>query len=174
MREDVFQTVACHICNRRVLYLEFGVAQGESMRWWSKALKHPKTTLHGFDSFEGLPEGGGPWQKGEFSTQGKAPLIDDPRVKFFKGWFDQVLPTYTLPAHDVLVINLDPDLYSSTIYVLRQLRPYIKPGTFVYFDDMNVVEHQPRAFDEFSTETGLRFRAVSANIFLRHVFFECL
>ena len=38
------------------------------------------------------------------------PVINDPRVKFFKGWFDQTLTTYSVLPHDVLVVNLDADL----------------------------------------------------------------
>src|SRR5688572_26618612 len=54
-RQKVWATVAKQIENQRVLYMEFGVAAGESMRYWSQALKHPQSILHGFDSFEGLP-----------------------------------------------------------------------------------------------------------------------
>ena len=51
-REAVFGSVARRVRDLRVLYLEFGVWEGESMRWWSDALKHPGSHLHGFDSFE--------------------------------------------------------------------------------------------------------------------------
>lgn len=39
-----------------MLYLEFGVYKGESLRYWARELKHPDSKLHGFDSFEGLPK----------------------------------------------------------------------------------------------------------------------
>src|SRR4030095_10735776 len=107
-------------------------------QYWSRALKHPETKLHGFDSFEGLPEDFdmyGPYRKGTFSVQGAVPTIDDARICFFKGWFDEVLPTYSVPEHDVLVINMDADLYTSTICVLHHLRPWIRAGTFIYFDN---------------------------------------
>jgi hypothetical protein len=172
-REEVWEAVVGKIRKCQVLYLEFGVGYGESMSYWSGQLKHSKSSLHGFDSFVGLPEAGGPWRKGQFDVSGCIPDIRDPRVKFFKGWFDQVLPEYSLPEHEVLVINMDADLYSSTIFVLRHLRPFIKPGTFIYFDEMNHVDHEPRAFDEFLAETGLRFRPVSADRTLAFVFFEC-
>src|SRR5262249_38332061 len=131
-REAVFGAVAERVQDEKVLYLEFGVFEGRSMRYWSKALRNPAAMLHGFDSFEGFPEDfdvGGPYQKGTFDVGGRIPQIDDPRVKFFKGWFENTLPTYQVPAHDRLVICLDADLYSSTIFVLRRLRDYIKPGT---------------------------------------------
>lgn len=56
--------------------------------------------LHGFDSFEGLPER---WNadhaKGHFSTAGQIPEIADNRVTFFKGWFKEILREYAPPAH---------------------------------------------------------------------------
>jgi hypothetical protein len=112
-REEVFGAVAKRVGDRRALYLEFGVFEGASMRYWSGRLKHPAAALHGFDSFQGLPEDfdvSGPLTKGTFCTEGKIPVIDDPRVKFFKGWFDEVLPSYAVPEHEVLVINMDADL----------------------------------------------------------------
>jgi len=171
-RNAVFEKMAAKVTARKLLYLEFGVAYGESIRWWSAALKSPDAMLHGFDSFEGLPEEGGPWAKGQFDAKGKPPEVPDKRVTFFKGWFDQVLPTYKLPPHDQLIVNLDADLYSSTIYVLRQLRPHLKPGTLVYFDEMNHMDHAPRAFDEFVADTRIRFKPLAADKTLAFVAFE--
>jgi len=171
-RMDVWASFAPKVANRQVLYLEFGVAAGASMRWWSRTLKHPKAILHGFDSFEGLPEDGGCWIKGQFATGGQIPKIDDARVSFFKGWFDQTLPNYTIPPHEVLIVNLDADLYSSTIYVLRWLRPYLAPGTLIYFDEMNHVDHEPKAMDDFVAESGLKFRPICADKTLAFVAFE--
>jgi hypothetical protein len=176
-RSEVFAAVVKQVQNKQVLYMEFGVFQGASMMYWSGALKHPHALLHGFDSFEGLPEDfdiDGPIVRSTHDLKGQMPQIDDPRVKFFKGWFDQTLPTYTVPEHEVLVIMIDADLYSSTIYVLRHLREFMKPGTFIYFDDMSRPEHEPRAFDEFMTESGLRFQLVSAECTLNRSFFECV
>ena len=173
-RDQVWASVANRICNQRVLYLEFGVAHGGSMTFWSQMLKNPQSLLHGFDSFEGLPETAGRWVKGEFSVAGQIPFIPDRRVRFFKGWFDAVLPGYSVPAHDVLVLNLDADLYSSTSYVLRYMRPHIRKGSFLYFDEIHYADHEQRAFDEFLDETGLKFRCCAADKSLAHVFFECL
>jgi hypothetical protein len=175
-RTEVFDAVAQRIRDKRVLYLEFGVFQGASMRYWSQALTHSGARLHGFDSFEGLPEDfdvRGPNVKGTFSTGGVMPKIDDPRVEFFKGWFEDSLPGYVVPAHDVLVICLDADLYSSTIFVLRHMKDWIKPGTFIYFDDMSRPDHEPRALAQFLTESGKVFTPVAADYTLNTVFFEC-
>jgi hypothetical protein len=95
-------------------------------------------------------------------------------VRFFKGWFNQTLPIYQLPAHDFLVINVDADLYSSTLYVLQTLRPHIQKGTFIYFDEMNHPEHEPKAFAKFLDETNLKFAPVAADKTLTYVCFRCV
>jgi hypothetical protein len=173
-RWGVFDAVIPRVQDKKVLYLEFGVFEGETTRYWSERLRHPKSRLHGFDSFEGLPEDWGPHGKGHFDVKGALPKIDDPRVKFFKGWFNETLPTYTVPQHEVLVLILDADLYSSTKCVLTHLRDHIKPGDFVYFDELNEVDHEPRAFDEFRQETGLKFKPVCIDHAFQFAFFECV
>ncbi len=55
---------------------------------------------------------------GHFSTSGAPPDIPDSRVKFFIGRCEQTLPTYQFVDSPVPVIYLDPDLYSSTDFVL--------------------------------------------------------
>lgn len=176
-RNLVFDEVAKKIANKKVLYLEFGVYKGDSMRYWSKALKNPESILHGFDSFEGLPEDfefDGVFTKGTFNVKGEIPKIDDNRLKFFKGWFNETLPNYLLPEYDVLVINIDADLYSSTKYVLDFLRSHIKKGTYIYFDDLARPDHEPRAFEEFIKESGLNFKVIAVDYSLNNAFFECI
>ena len=58
--------------------------------------------------------------------------------------------------------------------MLRQFAPHICAGTFIYFDEMNHVEDEPKAFDELMRDTGLKFRPVSADRTLERVFFECI
>jgi len=174
-RDKVFEIAAQEIGEREVLYLEFGVFRGESMRVWSRLLRNPLSKLHGFDSFEGLPEG---WdlsiKKGTFGeVKGAIPVIDDSRVTFFKGWFTETLPQYVLPSHEKLLVNLDADVYSSTKTVLDFLKPHISGGAYLYFDNFHAAEHESKAFDEFLSETGLTFRVVAATQGLRHVLFQC-
>jgi hypothetical protein len=173
-REQLFDIVGIKAQNRKVLYLEFGVGGGSATRYWSRLLCNPSSRLHGFDSFEGLPER---WHllapKGYCSVDGAIPDIDDPRVRFFKGWFEDTLPTYQLPDHDLLVIIMDADLYSSTKFVLRCIKDNIVPGTYIYFDEFNDRFHELLAFDEFVRETGMSFSLVGATRALECVMFEC-
>lgn len=172
-REQLFNIAAAQVAQRDVLYMEFGVYQGDATRYWSKLLRSPRSKLHGFDSFEGLPENWLPQRpKGHFSLQGQVPEIDDPRVQFFPGWFEQTLPDYTLPAHDVLVLNFDADLYASTIFVLNALERAIVPGTYIYFDEFNHRCHELRAFREFTERTGTTYSLLGATRCLDHVLFQ--
>jgi hypothetical protein len=172
-RANVYDQLIRTLRDQPILYLEFGVYQGRSIRYWSERLRNPDSRFHGFDSFEGLPES---WnmlfKKGLFSTNGEAPQIDDPRVKFFKGWFEDTLPDYRPPQHDQLVINIDADLYSSTKLVLNGLKGYISIGTYIYFDEFCDRNNELRAFDEFLAETKMRFEVASASRSLMYIAFR--
>jgi len=173
-RPALFEALFRRIGNDPVLYLEFGVYKGYSMRLWSGGLKHPASRLIGFDSFEGLPED---WHAdaltGRFDTNGRVPLIDDQRISFVKGWFDVSLVTFQMPAHERLVVNLDADIYSSTKLVLDWLRPHFRPGDILYFDEFFDRHQELRAFDEFLDSSGMRFKMIGATRSLNEVAFEC-
>jgi len=173
-RHDVFDTLIERIRDAKVLYLEFGVWEGASIRYFAERLTHPGARFHGFDSFEGLPEKFIPGiGKGDFDTGSKAPSVDDPRVEFFVGWFSETLPVYEWPGdYEQLVVMVDADLYSSTAEVLMWAEGRIVPGTFVYFDEFNQVGHELRAFDEFLERTGMQFRPVVMTAELRAGLFE--
>jgi hypothetical protein len=172
-KHALFRVIADEVADKDVLYLEFGVHLGNSLRYWSKTLRNPRAKLHGFDSFEGLPEN---WnerkQKGHFSTGGQVPEIDDARVTFYRGWFEETLPAYVMPEHEVLVANLDADLYSSTLYALTALEPKLRSGDFLYFDQFMDRHHELRAFDEFLASSDIEFRFRAANRNLSAVVFQ--
>jgi O-methyltransferase len=126
-----------------ILYLEFGVAHGDSMRAISALFTDQACRFVGFDSFVGLPE---PWlmhDRGAFDNGGKAPAIDDPRVSFVTGWFQNTVPGF-LRSMDNLIANsgqrldvlvhFDADLYSSTLFLLGTLWPAVREYWFL-FDD---------------------------------------
>jgi len=141
--------------NGPIDYLEFGVAEGESMRDWVQLNRHEASRFFGFDTFEGLPEGWkvftGVLPKGSYSARGEVPEIDDPRVKFIKGLFQTTLPTFLkgFTAHNRLIVNCDADLYTSTLYVLASVNHFIVPGSIVIFDEFSTME-EFRAFRDFT------------------------
>ncbi|HTU80816.1 MAG TPA: TylF/MycF/NovP-related O-methyltransferase [Candidatus Acidoferrales bacterium] len=135
-------------------YLEFGVYRGASMRGWLQRNRHPESRFVGFDSFEGLPERWGrDFATGAFDTGGRLPDIDDPRVSFVKGWFQQSLRGFLrdFQPRNRLVVHNDSDLYSSTLYVLATLDPWIVPGTVLIFDEFSTPLHEFRAFADYTS-----------------------
>ncbi len=171
-RANVYDQLINAVRDKQVLYLEFGVWQGRSIRYGSERLRHPDSCLHGFDSFEGLPESWSMLQKkGLFPTNGQPPQIDDPSVRFFKGWFEDTLPNHRPPQHDQLVINIDADLYSSAMFVLNALKGYISIGTYIYFDE-SCGNNELRAFDDFLAETSMRFEVAAASRSLMYIAFR--
>ncbi len=172
-RYELFDLAAIEVGQSEALYLEFGVADGDSMRYFSRVLRNHNAHLHGFDSFEGLPSSWtARYPKGFFLTHGEPPTIDDPRVVFFKGLFQETLPEYIPPRHERLIINMDADLYSSTAFVLDKIKYLVQPGTLLYFDEFNHCADELRAFDEFVNATQMKFRLLGATRDLKCVLFR--
>ncbi len=172
-RQQLWEQLADPLADRPVLFLEFGVFRGESMRWWSGQLRHPDTRLHGFDSFVGLPEDfKAQYPQGSLDVGGATPAIDDDRIAWHAGWFDDTVPAFSVPPHDQLVLHLDCDLYSSTRCVLQALAPHLRPGTIFIFDEFFNRNHELRAFDEHINATGGRYRCLGATLPLDTVAFQ--
>jgi Macrocin-O-methyltransferase (TylF) len=185
-REQVIEAMARPITDKQVLYLEFGVFPGNSIRQWAGLLTNRTSRLHGFDSFEGWRETWSGWswsgwswsgwsKKGQQTMETKGsvmPNIPDERVKFFKGWIEDTLETYKMEENEVLVIFNDTGVYSSTSFVLKRLRDYFKVGTIIYFDQFAIVEHELQAFDDFLLESGMKFELIAADYGLMNVAFR--
>jgi hypothetical protein len=155
-------------------YLEFGVYQGRSLRWWSEHLVGGQHRLVGFDSFEGLPEQWNPKNPiGHFDRGGSVPKIDDERISYVVGWFDDTVPGFERPNTDRLIINIDCDLYSSTKVVLDRVGPWLAPGDQLYFDEFGDLDHEYPAWLGFAkSNPGLELELVAVGNGWRHVAFK--
>lgn len=156
-----------------VHYLEFGVAGGDSLRWWAGALTSPEARLIGFDTFTGLPEAWRHAGPGYFDQGAKPPAIDDPRVNFEVGLFEATLPRALerLVPGPRLIAHLDADLYSSTSFVLRALTPRLRSGDLLLFDEFADAQHEFRAYHEWIAVAPVRLVPVAAvNDFLQVAF----
>ena len=177
-RLQLFDHMAVAIRDEAVHYMEFGVAAGDSLRYWTGLLANERSRLHGFDSFEGLPTSWGKnHPRGRFDAGGTLPAFDDGRVALFKGWFEETLPVYDWSGieYERLVLNLDADLYASTDLALKTVESRICPGTMLYFDEFNHQADELRAFAELlDRHPGLRFRTVGATRDYVHITFECV
>ncbi len=166
-RFELYESLARKIGNVPIHYLEFGVYRGESFGKWLELNSSPKSTFDGFDSFEGLPEDwkhlgkGGVISKGHFSTEGNPPQLTDPRIRWHKGWFQETLPGFMSTFHPAqpLVINIDCDLYSSTLYVLSHLSPVLA-GSIMVFDELSHVDHEYRALTDFCSAFGHSYEVI--------------
>lgn len=168
-----------------ILYLEFGVWEGESIKFASQTNLNPESRFIGFDSFEGLPED---WQsdtkKGTFSTNGTIPTIDDSRVRFVKGLFIDTLPFQVDAIHKIIqdnpnyqiFINMDADLFSSTLYVLSKLERIITKNVMIRFDEFGVLSENSEflAFKSFIQAFNKSFEIVMADDWYRNVIVRIL
>ncbi len=143
------------------LVLEFGVAGGDSIR--AIAALAPNRTVHGFDSFEGLPEdwAGRHEERGHYSTGGVLPEVPA-NVVLVKGLFADTLPGF-LDRHDgpCAFVHVDCDIYSAAKTVLDALAPRLIPGTVILFDEYfnypTWRDNEHRAFAEFTTTRHIAF-----------------
>ncbi|HEV3252116.1 MAG TPA: TylF/MycF/NovP-related O-methyltransferase [Puia sp.] len=169
-RFELYKAVSAHygLNQREMIYLEFGVASGESFYWWVQNNGHPGSRFFGFDTFEGLPENwGGFYKKGDMAHEMKDLNIEDKRALFVKGIFQETLTGFTRNHHSELtgkpkLIHLDADLFSSTIFVLSQLYPYLNKGDLILFDEFNVANHEFFAFKIFTDTFYVKLRLIGA------------
>lgn len=142
-------------------YLEFGVFTGGTIRFMAKRVGG--RTIHGFDSFEGLPEAWGGFNLGggAFDVKGRLPRVPA-NVQLHRGWFEASLPRW-LESNlgPAAFIHIDCDLYSSTKTIFTLLRDRIVPGTVILFDEYfnfpNWEHHEYKAFQEFVEERAVTY-----------------
>lgn len=146
-------------------WAEFGVGCGRSARDFARLLVKDGN-LFLFDSWKGLPN---KWVLGPNMTARKGSWkfprmhTEDNRLIITDGWFTDTLP-YDFPEQLGLV-NIDCDVYSSTIDVLFGIDEYIMSGTVLVFDELigyvNYREHEYKALQEwlFATHRKIEWLA---------------
>lgn len=126
-----------------IIYLEFGVHKGYSIKYFANKNKNPNSKFFGFDSFFGLPENWRNFAKiykaNHFNVKGNVPSTNDARISFIKGWFNETLPDFISKNKEFfnhnVIIHMDADLYSSTLYCLTKLDSILEKYT-VIFDEL--------------------------------------
>lgn len=141
--------------------LEFGVASGRTVRHLAGCL--PRRTIHGFDSFEGLPETWS-WLFPAGSFAQSKPRVPG-NVKLHCGWFDATVPVWTRDnPGPIALLHIDCDLYSSTQFVLDQLHSQIVPGTYIIFDEylnhLGWQDDEFRAWHEYVAKHNVKYQYV--------------
>ncbi len=135
-------------------YVEFGSwgANTLNLAYQQMHLSGRPRHLWAFDSFEGLPPAGDPrdehpgWQPGSDHGQGgvdkfheacAAHGIPSDAYTAVAGYYSESLPPLgdDLPPNDIALAYVDCNMYTSTVSVLEFLRPRLKHGMILAFDD---------------------------------------
>lgn len=146
------------------LFLEFGVFKGKSINHLAKLIA-PRT-IHGFDSFEGLPDDWKDTRKEDKAVDALPVVL--PNVELIKGWFDLTLPGF-LGRHPepFAFVHIDSDLYESARSVFSAARERFQPGTVLVFDEYWAYpkwrDGEIKAFHEFLAAAGLGFEWLGYN-----------
>ena len=139
----LWEKLATIVDDRNLFVFEFGVFEGEGMRWWLK--RKSDLSYVGFDTFEGLPD---PWvrngevylKRNHFSTQSKLPKgSSDARVTIYKGnIFDnesELQIELTKSGGGKRIFILDFDLMEPTKFVQNLIKESITEGDILFFDE---------------------------------------
>jgi hypothetical protein len=139
------------------LYCEFGVYNGASINFIAE---RTHSVVHGFDSFEGLPEDWRPGrEKGTFKVDALPRVREN--VQLHKGWFEATLPAFRQAQSGPLAfLHIDADLCSSTEAIFDVLGDRIVPGTVLQFDEYfnypSWRDGEHRAFDNFQVRRNAK------------------
>ena len=131
---------------RLELIAENGVATARTINHIARLC--PNKTVHGFDSFEGLPEDWTSRMPKGFFKRNALPKVRS-NVELHVGWFDVTLPKFkeTIGNKTIQLLHIDSDLYSSAVTILETLADNIVPGTVIMFDEY--INYPGWELDEF-------------------------
>lgn len=154
-------------------YFEFGCHSARTFSAAARAARYFKMRdmeFYAFDSFEGLPEvkkkDDGFFKTSSFNTNmpdflrllKKNSGLELPNSSCIKGYYkDSLTPMLLSKLPKVGVVHIDVDLYSSTVEVLKFIKPLLVCGTVLIFDDWYCFppgenKGEKRAFEEFCAD----------------------
>ena len=175
-----FAMAAAATTNTGAMFLEFGVFRGDSTSYIATHMrKNTNIVLDAFDSFQGLPE---EWEmksnhpllgyakQGTFRVANNGASVvqrlrkEHTNLRLHVGIFEETLDEFLKNRKDSVIafVHIDCDLGSSTTYVLKTLRPYLRVGTILQFDELigwpgwKEEGGEYFALQQFLAETNLR------------------
>ena len=94
--------------------------------------------------------------------------------EFIAGEFKDTLPSFFSKKRPLAsVINLDADLYSSTLQALNYSKSIIDEKTILIFDEFLMNENwekdEYRALNDFCAEFGLSYKVLAVSFFTKQV-----
>ena len=149
-------------------FYEFGVWRGISFKYLINTFKKG----FGFDTFEGLPED---WHENKIGTYSADGII--PKIKggeFIAGKFEETLPKFfSRPRPMASIINLDADLYSSTMCALSHSKSIIDKHTILIFDEFIINKtweyDEYKALNEFCSNNNLTYEVLALSYMSKQV-----
>jgi hypothetical protein len=148
------------------IFCEFGVYQGNTLNHTARKIK---STIYGFDSFQGLPEF---WRDGfpagAFGINPDNLPKCEKNVELVVGRFEDTLPSFVLKqTGPVAFLHIDCDLYSSTRTIFEKIGSQIVSGSVLVFDEYfnypGWHDHEQKAFNEFINASGHKFEFLCYN-----------
>ncbi len=108
--------------------------------------------FYAFDTFEGMPDNSEHENllgRGSFDTSlsqvradgEKVGMCEGDQVRYFKGLFSDIAISSADEVETLLpavIVNIDCDLYESTVDALALIRPKLQQGTVLLMDDWNI------------------------------------
>lgn len=141
--------------------VELGVYSGTTIK---QIVSKFNGEVHGFDSFEGLPErwdrNDMTFDKGHFDVKGNIPIVEG--ATLHKGWFSDTLPPFVASlSKKISLLHVDCDLYSSTIDSFRILGPHLSRNCVIVFDELldypNYEQGELKALYEYAFANNTKF-----------------
>ncbi|HUR11474.1 MAG TPA: TylF/MycF/NovP-related O-methyltransferase [Flavitalea sp.] len=145
-------------------FVEFGVEEGNSLKWWLAENQCEASIFIGLDTFEGLPEKWGYFKKGDMSFPMEQLTITDSRLRLFRGLFQQTAnkALELINQSSRSIFHMDADIFSSTLFALTQCYRFMKPGDLVLFDEFTTPTHEFSAFKLFTESFYIEYEVISA------------
>lgn len=166
-RWALFDAVLKRCKDERPFY-EFGVWRGASFHFLLQRLGKG----YGFDTFEGIPEDWDDKPEGSYSSEGNIPEMKG--GEFIAGKFEDTLPEFFNDERPkAALINLDADLYSSTLCALTHAFAVIDADTILVFDEFlmnqNWENDEYRALEDFCAEKKCSYEVIALSFFTKQV-----
>lgn len=166
-RWALFDAVVGSSIRERPFY-EFGVWRGHGFRYLIRTFGKG----YGFDTFSGLPEDWHAEKAGAYPSDGRPPSIEG--GEFIVGRFEESLPVFFSVSRPMAsVINLDADLYSSTLCALTHAKPVIDRHTILIFDELIINTHweqdEFKALNEFCAANRCTYQVVAISFYTKQV-----
>ena len=121
--------------------LEFGVLGGKSINFFFDFCKSQRLgkEIYGFDSFDGLGESCGNVDAyREFDLKGQIPKSINKGVHLVVGDIHVTLPNFLEEfKNEISFVHIDTDSYVAARDILFRLKPRLKVGALILFDDFH-------------------------------------